>query len=114
VFVLCQAEDGIRDFHVTGVQTCALPISESTSPKARASPGETRPDGTGRLAVRLITASMSASYHMLSEPEAPAPTAIARMAMRASRGLMSAGAASRPTKAVNTTSDITRGFRRAK
>src|SRR5690606_26616790 len=22
-----QAEDGIRDFHVTGVQTCALPIS---------------------------------------------------------------------------------------
>src|SRR5690606_40344197 len=24
-----QAEDGIRDFHVTGVQTCALPISFS-------------------------------------------------------------------------------------
>src|SRR5690606_40239013 len=24
-----QAEDGIRDFHVTGVQTCALPISGS-------------------------------------------------------------------------------------
>src|SRR5690606_40561506 len=23
-----QAEDGIRDFHVTGVQTCALPIWE--------------------------------------------------------------------------------------
>src|SRR5690606_40355440 len=23
-----QAEDGIRDFHVTGVQTCALPIYE--------------------------------------------------------------------------------------
>src|SRR5690606_39782949 len=23
-----QAEDGIRDFHVTGVQTCALPICE--------------------------------------------------------------------------------------
>src|SRR5215475_4728025 len=32
VTVLCgffffEAEDGIRDFHVTGVQTCALPIS---------------------------------------------------------------------------------------
>src|SRR5690606_4763413 len=27
-FVFFQAEDGIRDFHVTGVQTCALPISE--------------------------------------------------------------------------------------
>src|SRR5690606_41194639 len=25
-----QAEDGIRDFHVTGVQTCALPISVAT------------------------------------------------------------------------------------
>src|SRR5690606_40684919 len=25
-----QAEDGIRDFHVTGVQTCALPISRMT------------------------------------------------------------------------------------
>src|SRR5690606_40893570 len=24
-----QAEDGIRDFHVTGVQTCALPIFEA-------------------------------------------------------------------------------------
>src|SRR5690606_39844760 len=23
-----QAEDGIRDFHVTGVQTCALPICD--------------------------------------------------------------------------------------
>src|SRR5690606_39828048 len=26
VCFFCQAEDGIRDFHVTGVQTCALPI----------------------------------------------------------------------------------------
>src|SRR5690606_23607746 len=26
-----QAEDGIRDFHVTGVQTCALPISLAPS-----------------------------------------------------------------------------------
>src|SRR5690606_40605727 len=26
-----QAEDGIRDFHVTGVQTCALPISSDTA-----------------------------------------------------------------------------------
>src|SRR5690606_40372023 len=27
LFFCFQAEDGIRDFHVTGVQTCALPIS---------------------------------------------------------------------------------------
>src|SRR5207302_8225165 len=26
------AEDGIRDFHVTGVQTCALPISRLALP----------------------------------------------------------------------------------
>src|SRR5436309_6356676 len=26
-----QAEDGIRDFHVTGVQTCALPISPASA-----------------------------------------------------------------------------------
>src|SRR5690606_30206147 len=31
-----QAEDGIRDFHVTGVQTCALPISSSSSPVRKA------------------------------------------------------------------------------
>src|SRR5690606_40087098 len=28
VLFFFQAEDGIRDFHVTGVQTCALPISD--------------------------------------------------------------------------------------
>src|SRR5690606_40149965 len=28
IFHLFQAQGGIRDFHVTGVQTCALPISE--------------------------------------------------------------------------------------
>src|SRR5690606_40266652 len=30
-FFFFQAEDGIRDFHVTGVQTCALPISRNSS-----------------------------------------------------------------------------------
>ena len=73
-----------------------------------------RPAGIGRLAVRVISASMSASYHMLSAPEAPAPTAIARRAMKAMNGLVATGAATRPTNAVNTTSDITRGFSSAK
>src|SRR5690606_39583858 len=36
-FFFFQAEDGIRDFHVTGVQTCALPISLRV--------GEVRTDG---------------------------------------------------------------------
>src|SRR5690606_33833808 len=35
--VLFHAADGIRDFHVTGVQTCALPISGAASPRR---PGE--------------------------------------------------------------------------
>src|SRR5690606_39293691 len=30
VFFFFQAEDGIRDFHVTGVQTCALPILQAS------------------------------------------------------------------------------------
>src|SRR2546426_7016463 len=30
-FFFFQAEDGIRDYKVTGVQTCALPISSSSS-----------------------------------------------------------------------------------
>src|SRR5690606_39687795 len=38
-----QAEDGIRDFHVTGVQTCALPIS-----------GLRRPEYLGLLAWTLF------------------------------------------------------------
>src|SRR5207253_5571833 len=36
-----QAEDGIRDGHVTGVQTCALPISP---PELQPSRDEPRPD----------------------------------------------------------------------
>src|SRR5690606_41052211 len=34
-FFFFQAEDGIRDFHVTGVQTCALPILSSPENIAR-------------------------------------------------------------------------------
>src|SRR5690606_2004674 len=36
-----QAEDGIRDFHVTGVQTCALPIS--VHPRIRRLPADRHP-----------------------------------------------------------------------
>src|SRR5690606_25570192 len=35
LFFFFQAEDGIRDFHVTGVQTCALPISIHSAPQWR-------------------------------------------------------------------------------
>src|SRR5690606_29304061 len=35
LYFFFQAEDGIRDFHVTGVQTCALPISNLPTFKRR-------------------------------------------------------------------------------
>src|SRR5690606_40975172 len=56
-----QAEDGIRDFHVTGVQTCALPIlrsAEGSSPRqstavVRDGQGSTRAErARGRTARR--------------------------------------------------------------
>src|SRR5699024_11379141 len=34
IFFFFQAEDGIRDRNVTGVQTCALPISENIATSA--------------------------------------------------------------------------------
>src|SRR5436309_16072803 len=41
LFFFFQAEDGIRDFHVTGVQTCALPIFQRSGTLA----GEPLPGG---------------------------------------------------------------------
>src|SRR5436309_4660298 len=37
-FFFFQAEDGIRDFHVTGVQTCDLPILVGAPPNVEPSP----------------------------------------------------------------------------
>src|SRR5690606_40127330 len=44
-----QAEDGIRDFHVTGVQTCALPISRlvGVRPRLVAEVAKGRPKSVG-------------------------------------------------------------------
>src|SRR5438270_4505159 len=48
-FFFFQAEDGIRDLTVTGVQTCALPISTGTGAASGGSEGSTnRSDGSGR------------------------------------------------------------------
>ena len=69
-----------------------------------------RPAGIGRLAVRAISWSMSESYHMLSAPEAPAPTAIASSAIAPITGWTGCGAISMPAKAVKIDSDMTRGL----
>src|SRR5690349_23137237 len=45
-FFFFQAEDGIRDLYVTGVQTCALPISAVRHAAFRRAYGAARPPGT--------------------------------------------------------------------
>src|SRR5256886_8477060 len=47
LFFFFQAEDGIRDLTVTGVQTCALPISLSAGPRIFA---VAAPDTNARIA----------------------------------------------------------------
>src|SRR5690606_39950858 len=60
-----QAEDGIRDFHVTGVQTCALPIS---------------PACATLTAMPAITAATSAGHHTRTISSALDATAGRRIA----------------------------------
>src|SRR5436309_12225405 len=58
VFFFFQAEDGIRDFHVTGVQTCALPISHADRPRQPGRDRSERPappaNGRRRSATRCV------------------------------------------------------------
>src|SRR5690606_40774365 len=65
VFFFFQAEDGIRDFHVTGVQTCALPISISSL--ARHRPGRTTA-GWSRARSSLVVIATSTSLPCPSRP----------------------------------------------
>src|SRR5690606_40810955 len=93
-----QAEDGIRDFHVTGVQTCALPISipdgtplrygspaatgpAPKDPAQRRRPGTPAVSGTGPVehCPPLPGALATGPYRAASTDESCAPTP-ARMA----------------------------------
>src|SRR5690349_21935735 len=63
-FFFFQAEDGIRDLYVTGVQTCALPISSealgscAALPPAAAGSGKTATAGAlARAAARALAAA---------------------------------------------------------
>src|SRR5256885_5165746 len=47
-----QAEDGIRDYKVTGVQTCALPISNTSNPSVLI--------GAGLLAKKAVERGLTA------------------------------------------------------
>src|SRR5690606_40674397 len=70
-----QAEDGIRDFHVTGVQTCALPIFSPASSVFRR---ETEP-----FTVRkLVSVPPSQRWVMYGMPQRSASSLIASRALR--------------------------------
>src|SRR6266511_5613322 len=66
VFFFFQAEDGIRDFHVTGVQTCALPICMEDKLDRRLGDVETKVDRRldgldGRLLLQQQSAGQTAT-----------------------------------------------------
>src|SRR5690606_40755571 len=66
-----QAEDGIRDFHVTGVQTCALPIWNALSTAV--------PVNISRLTVSLLAwtyGTLASSSMRLLSPMRPVSTAV--------------------------------------
>src|SRR2546426_7422298 len=63
LFFFFQAEDGIRDYKVTGVQTCALPISKCRT-RRFGSPRRGRNARTVRAPDRVGTAPLLA----LTEP----------------------------------------------
>src|SRR5690606_40484177 len=53
-FFLIQADDGIRAFHVTGVQTCALPIFTNVFGQTKSYPFEVQKTGQGNQSVIFI------------------------------------------------------------
>src|SRR5690606_39440786 len=58
------AEDGIRDFHVTGVQTCALPISQAL----RRMSSDTRTERMGSIGAQPVSQMTSAATMAPTEP----------------------------------------------
>src|SRR5690606_40954781 len=69
-----QAEDGIRDFHVTGVQTCALPICQTE-------------ESVTEEEVRTIIAEATTAG-VLETEEHSMISGVMRLADRSARGLM--------------------------
>src|SRR5207245_6535023 len=76
-----QAEDGIRDATVTGVQTCALPISSRAacwSARSTSASGRVTDDGAGaappvRLAGALLLLALSAGAARAQRRPPPQP-----------------------------------------
>src|SRR2546430_3569956 len=66
-FFFFQAEDGIRDLTVTGVQTCALPISEDDIVSEQPPPAETAV--TARAPDRITAPKMEPEKHVVWNKE---------------------------------------------
>src|SRR5690606_39895352 len=72
-FFFFQAEDGIRDFHVTGVQTCALPISSSSccwpaASRSRWAPRRSRSCSRSSSRTRPVSAAARSSAASPASP----------------------------------------------
>src|SRR5215469_17813118 len=74
-FFFFQAEDGIRDLYVTGVQTCALPISPGWYAHLWRAPD--------RIAERWVVSAAT----LLRQADMPASTAAALEAVRLAQAL---------------------------
>src|SRR5690349_23527093 len=79
VLFFFQAEDGIRDLYVTGVQTCALPIcddaheEENGRPAGRGQRSRTRQWRKWRRPVKAIAAPAAATASMTSSSRREPP-----------------------------------------
>src|SRR5690625_7378712 len=81
MFFFFQAEDGIRDGHVTGVQTCALPISSGLSASSVA-----RVSGTRASPSTAAPSSMwKVPRFMAGEPMKPATNTLAGLSYKIGR-----------------------------
>src|SRR5262249_58969513 len=73
LFFFFQAEDGIRDWSVTGVQTCALPIYQRRTPPSEASSAAVRWAGpqTGEADARDAISRRRGRHALRSAPRLP-------------------------------------------
>src|SRR5258708_39412203 len=73
-FFFFQAEDGIRDDLVTGVQTCALPISVPSAPRCHDGGRRAPWDRWGRAALHHSCASCAGRASRICPPLRPGGT----------------------------------------
>src|SRR5690349_24161342 len=74
LFFFFQAEDGIRDLYVTGVQTCALPISRGIHARASEILRQLRIEQDMTAAALPIRPQMEVRGPLDQPPEATIPT----------------------------------------